>query len=79
MPNTRIYSDKYPAYCYEYSSDIKDMIIAALSSKAVKLRSKNKTKYLNIPAAFDIETSRVSINENLSHSFMYVWQFGIGC
>ena len=79
MPNIKIYSEKYPAYCYEYSEDIKEMIIAALTSKAVKIRSKNKIKYLNIPAAFDIETSRVQVDDNLSHSFMYIWQFGIGC
>ena len=44
-------------------------------------RSQNKHRIMNVYTAFDIETSTVWMNPDLSlydvHSFMYVWQFQI--
>ena len=46
--------------------------------KPAKTRSKNKVDYYDIPVALDIETSSIQINEKEFHSFMWIWQFGIG-
>ena len=41
-----------------------------------KGRKENKIEYLNIPAAFDIETSSFYHNK-IKHGCMYIWQLGI--
>lgn len=40
-------------------------------------RDKNKFKYSNLAAAFDIETSKVNVEGNKKIAFMYIWQLAI--
>lgn len=41
------------------------------------IKTNKKVSYLNIEAAFDIETTSTTLGEE-KVAFMYVWQFGIG-
>lgn len=46
--------------------------------KTVKKHSKKScVEYINIPCAFDIETTSTYTNSNEKIAFMYIWQFGI--
>lgn len=40
-------------------------------------RNKHNFKYSNLAAAFDIETSKVSVEGNKKIAFMYIWQLAI--
>ena len=42
-----------------------------------EINTNKKVTYLNIPCAFDIETTSMIINGE-KFAFSYVWQFGIG-
>lgn len=54
----------------------KDADLTALCEKFEE-RDKNKFKYSNLAAAFDIETSKVNIEGNKKIAFMYIWQLAI--
>ena len=45
--------------------------------KTANIRQKQLVQYINIPAAFDIETSTCYDENGNMNSFMYIWQFGI--
>lgn len=58
-------------YITEFSPDI----LTDLNIEEVK--TNKKISYLNVPCAFDIETTSMIINGE-KFAFSYVWQFGIG-
>ncbi len=58
-------------YVTEFSPDI----LTDLNIEEVK--TNKKISYLNVPCAFDIETTSMIINGE-KFAFSYVWQFGIG-
>ena len=60
---------------FPYNQKSEDLIIEKI--KKSKTRQKQKVEYINIPAAFDIETSLIYDGVDY-YSTMYIWQFGIG-
>ena len=66
---------------FEYSQ-LEDFYRAAIETKEVNLVAVKKTKYFNIPCAFDIETTSWTDgtypNGSPVHlATMYIWQFGL--
>lgn len=71
----------YENYDHAYPVSQLDNFIAEVGrsyggSLPVQLIGSNA--YLNIPAAFDIETTSVVDDEGKKHACMYIWQCGIG-
>ena len=56
-------------------TDFKSSLLDDLNISEVK--TNKKVTYLNIPCAFDIETTSMVINGE-KFAFSYIWQFGIG-
>lgn len=56
-------------------TDFKSSLLDDLNISEV--RTNKKVTYLNIPCAFDIETTSMIINGE-KFAFSYIWQFGIG-
>lgn len=48
-----------------------------LPSDYKTIKTNKKLEYINMPCAFDIETTSTYINNEQKQSFMYVWAFGI--
>lgn len=60
---------------YAFSKETIDIINDLLSD--ANIRQKQLVQYINVPAAFDIETSTITNSAGDPESFMYIWQFGI--
>ena len=58
-----------------YITDFKSSLLDDLNISEIK--TNKKVTYLNIPCAFDIETTSMVINGE-KFAFSYIWQFGIG-
>lgn len=58
-----------------YVTDFKSSLLDDLNISEIK--TNKKVTYLNIPCAFDIETTSMVINGE-KFAFSYIWQFGIG-
>ncbi len=58
-----------------YITDFQSSLLDELDINEVK--TNKKVTYLNIPCAFDIETTSMVINGE-KFAFSYIWQFGIG-
>ena len=58
-----------------YITDFQSSLLDDLNISEVK--TNKKVTYLNIPCAFDIETTSMVINGE-KFAFSYIWQFGIG-
>lgn len=50
---------------------------AVASCAALELVKTKKTEYINVPAAFDIETSSFIREDGIKASCMYIWQLGV--
>lgn len=58
-----------------YITDFQSSLLDDLNISEIK--TNKKVTYLNIPCAFDIETTSMVINGE-KFAFSYIWQFGIG-
>lgn len=58
-----------------YITDFQSSLLDDLNISEIK--TNKKVTYLNIPCAFDIETTSMLINGE-KFAFSYIWQFGIG-
>ena len=66
--------------CYVESvlqSELEDKLDLVLSNTKTVRDRRSKSSYLKVGTGFDIETSRISVGEDL-YSYCYHWQFGIG-
>ena len=68
-------SDHLKKVIYPFSLAAIDTINQLLDD--ANIRQKQLIQYINVPAAFDIETSTIINAAGDPESFMYIWQFGI--
>ena len=69
----------YPMFSPEAGMITCDEFIKVLSTELISaplVRNNNKLEYINLPAAFDIETTSFYENEE-KRACMYIWMFGI--
>ena len=62
-------------YALEITDYFKSVPLQSKKNTDTNRKSKAKCYYLDMYAAFDIETSKL---ESVNQSFMYVWQFAFG-
>ena len=60
-----------------YGPDSIDKLLDAIKNELSVAYHGSKTGYINIPCAFDIETTSFELEDSTKQACMYVWQFGI--
>lgn len=58
--------------------ELEDLIDGVVMDAPTLYDAKSRTKYLNIPSGFDIETTKIIVNDNIKTAYCYHWQLGFG-
>lgn len=58
--------------------ELEDLIDGVIINSKTLYDAKSRQKYLNIPCGFDIETTKIIVNENVKTAYCYHWQLGFG-